>query len=308
MKNKISLRILLIIYIVIGIALVGYPLFYIRKSIDKQTERIEERNLYVKNNSIYLGERELYRLIPIEGGNLEIGGISRNINLEHSKNDSNARYLFNKKKVNGFIIGETPVTLELWNYVHADTLPDNDDGLTVYVCGLSPKQWMSFVEKLNALTGRTFRMPTSEEWEYAARGGIYSHGYMFSGSNDIDEVAIYGGNYTKEKVDEPDVFFDGKMKKPNELGLYDMSGGVWELTSTLQLYKDPINIIFYNQFLEKKRKGTLSEDELLFLKAFEQPLARGGAFYSSKEECEINCISNDYQVTPKTGLRLVLEY
>ncbi|MBR6431388.1 MAG: formylglycine-generating enzyme family protein, partial [Muribaculaceae bacterium] len=75
-----------------------------------------------------------------------------------------------------------------------------------------------FITKLNEMTGRTFRMPTEAEWEFAARGGNYSQGYKYAGSDNIDEVAYYDSR--------GDLIV--RTKFPNELGLYNMSGNRWE--------------------------------------------------------------------------------
>jgi formylglycine-generating enzyme required for sulfatase activity len=79
-----------------------------------------------------------------------------------------------------------------------------------------------FIARLNELTGQHFRLPTEAEWEYAARGGRKSKGFRYAGSDRIDEVAYTLANI-KERVQQPVGRF-----KPNELGLYDMSGNVWE--------------------------------------------------------------------------------
>ena len=78
-----------------------------------------------------------------------------------------------------------------------------------------------FIGRLNALTGLNFKLPTEAQWEYAARGGNLSKSYKYSGSNDLGEVGWYGSNSGKctHRVGE---------KQPNELGLYDMNGNVWE--------------------------------------------------------------------------------
>ena len=81
-----------------------------------------------------------------------------------------------------------------------------------------------FLENLRNNTGIPFRLPTKDEWQYAAKGGNKSSGFKYSGSNYIDEVAWYSGN-------SENMFHDAALKIPNELGLYDMSGNFDELCS-----------------------------------------------------------------------------
>jgi formylglycine-generating enzyme required for sulfatase activity len=81
-----------------------------------------------------------------------------------------------------------------------------------------------FLERLNAQTGMKYRLPTEAEWEYAARGGIYSKGFKYSGSDDLDKVAWYFDNSDQSS-------HEVGLKQPNELGLYDMSGNVLEWCS-----------------------------------------------------------------------------
>ena len=103
------------------------------------------------------------------------------------------------------------------------------DDLTCPVDNVSWTDCQMFISKLNELTGMNFRLPTEAEWEYAARGGHKSQGYKYSGSNNVDDVAWCYDNlpsqsmYTQGCRPQPVA-----NKNPNELGLYDMSGNLYE--------------------------------------------------------------------------------
>ena len=114
-----------------------------------------------------------------------------------------------------YYIGETPVTQALWKAVMGNN-PSSFKG-----DNLSWNDCQEFIKKVNKETGKTFRLPKEAEWEYAAKGGRMEHGYEYSGSNNIEEVAWYKNNSGSET-------HPVKNKKPNELGIYDMSGNVWE--------------------------------------------------------------------------------
>jgi len=121
--------------------------------------------------------------------------------------------------LSNYYIGMHEVTWDLWYAVMADSTLDYYhsrpyDEATWFDC-------QQFIEKLNKLTGKTFRLPTDAEWEYAARGGNKSHDYVFSGSNNIDQVAWYNDNYDGE-------WHEVGTKAPNELGIYDMTGSACE--------------------------------------------------------------------------------
>ena len=118
-----------------------------------------------------------------------------------------------------YYIGETEVTQELWEAVMGSN-PSYFSGDQKPVECVSWDDCKEFITKLNNLTGKNFRLPTEAEWEYAARGGNKSKGYKYSGSNTISDVAWYWDNSSKTH--------NVKTKSPNELGIYDMSGNVYE--------------------------------------------------------------------------------
>jgi formylglycine-generating enzyme required for sulfatase activity len=122
-----------------------------------------------------------------------------------------------------YYIGETEVTQGLWKAVMG-SIPDGQEyeGDEYPVAFVSLADCRVFVERLSQMTGKFFRIPTEAEWEYAARGGKHSKGYIYAGSNSIDEVAWYKDNMTEY---QPHAV---KQLKPNELGTYDMTGNLCE--------------------------------------------------------------------------------
>ena len=121
---------------------------------------------------------------------------------------------------NDYYIGKYEVTQALWKVV-MDNNPSNFKGDNLPVEIVSWNDCQEFISKLNRLTGKTFRLPTEAEWEYAARGGKKSRGYQYSGSNNISDVAWYTSNSGSKT-------HAVGSKQANELGIYDMSGNVYE--------------------------------------------------------------------------------
>ena len=121
---------------------------------------------------------------------------------------------------NDYYMGKYEVTQALWQAVMGSN-PSTFKGDNLPVETVSWNDCQEFISKLNNMTGRKFRLPTEAEWEYAARGGKKSRGYQYSGSSNISDVAWYDGN---RGIKTHDV----GAKQPNELGIYDMTGNVWE--------------------------------------------------------------------------------
>lgn len=153
-----------------------------------------------------------FNMVEVKGGRFNMGGTAEQFNCEDDE------FPIHVVSLDDYYIGETEVTQALWQAVMNDN-PSGFQGENLPVERVTWLECQDFVNKLTALTGITFRLPTESEWEFAARGGIYTKYYQYSGSNDIDEVAWWGDTNSTHEV---------ATKKPNELGIYDMSGNVFE--------------------------------------------------------------------------------
>ena len=156
-----------------------------------------------------------FTMMPVEAGTFTMGATPE------------MKDPFDKEKpthqvtlTNNYYIGQTEVTQALWTVVMGSN-PSFYKGDNRPVETVSWHDCQQFITKLNSLTGQNFRLPTEAEWEYAARGGKKSQGYQYSGSNNLDEVAWYFDNSSFQT-------HDVATKRPNELGIYDMSGNVYE--------------------------------------------------------------------------------
>ncbi len=118
-------------------------------------------------------------------------------------------------------IGETEVTEKLWKAVMQVDEVSYSMGDLYPMRFVTWDQCIDFAQRLSVLTGINFTLLTEAQWEFAARGGNLSHGYLYSGSNNLDEVAWYAGNSNN-------VLHEVATKAPNELGIYDMCGNIAE--------------------------------------------------------------------------------
>ena len=218
-------------------------------------------------------------MVYVAGGTFTMGA---------SDNDSEA--YSNEKPahrvtVSSFYIGKYEVTQAQWKAVMGSN-PSRFNGDNLPVEQVDWDDVQEFIRKLNAQTGKTYRLPTEAEWEFAARGGNSSRGYKYSGSNDLNSVAWYHDN-SGEKTHPVGT------KQPNELGIYDMAGNVWEWCS------DWYDSSYYSSAAQTNPKGPTSGSSRVL---------RGGSWDFSAWDCRVSYRAwyPDYW-TPDYGIRLVLD-
>lgn len=166
-------------------------------------------------NNVLIVNAVSYEFVRVESGTFMMGAAS-----EVKDSNADEKPVHQVTLTNNYYIGKTEVTQALWKAVMGNN-PSNHKGDNLPVECVSWNDCQRFISKLNAVTGKIFRLPTEAEWEFAARGGNNSKHYQYSGGNNIDEVAWYCFNSGEQT-------HDVAIKQPNELGIYDMSGNVYE--------------------------------------------------------------------------------
>ena len=205
-----------------------------------------------------------FTMIAVEGGTFNMGATS-----EQGGDADSDEYPVHSVTLSDYYIGETEVTQELWEAVMGSNPSDFSGNPQRPVEMVSWDDCKEFITNLNNLTGINFRLPTEAEWEYAARRGNGSQGYKYSGSNTISDVAWYNGNSGSET-------HNVKTKSPNELGIYDMSGNVFEWCED-----------WYGGYSSGSQTNPTGPSSGFFR------VLRGGSWYSNTKACRVSNRSND---------------
>ena len=238
---------------------------------DKSQSFHEELAIPV-NSNVYV------ELVKVEAGSFNMGATP-----EMENPDEFEKPVHRVTLTNNYYIGKYEVTQALWQAVMGSN-PSCFKGDDLPVEMVTWNDCQDFISKLNAMTGKRFRLPSEAEWEYAARGGNKSRGYQYSGSNTIGDVAWYVGNSSS-------MTHAVGTKQPNELGLYDMTGNVYEMCQDRSGS--------YSSSPQTNPTGAVSGSYRVY---------RGGSWCFSAWNCRTSCRENNApdDCDDNLGLRLVL--
>ncbi len=251
--------------------------------IEDDSKSGEEEKIMNQN----FGLSKVPEMIYVEGGTFTMG-----CTAEQGNDCYDDEKPAHKVTVSSFSMGKYPITVAQYRYYCKETgtkMPSapiwgwQEDHPIV---GVSWNDCQSYVKWLSKVTGRSFRLPTEAEWEFAARGGVNSKGYKYAGSNDIGSVACYWENSREKthKVGE---------KQGNELGLYDMSGNVWEWCS------DRYGSDYYKNSPQNNPNGPSSGSRRVL---------RGGSWSNGAIHCRV--APRNYYISsfdmPDNGFRVAL--
>ncbi len=262
----------------------------------KTNQKTNEKSGYSIFSTVFKvvnSEKVLIEMIPVEGGTFMMGATA-----EQGKAADDDEYPVHKVTVSSVAIGKYPVTQALWIAVMGKCPPYVTDAPNCPVAYVSWNECQEFISKLNAKlglsdAGKKFRFPTEAEWEFAARGGKKSRGYVYSGSDNIDEVAWHPMSLFDFSEDHTHPV---GQKKPNELGIYDMSGNVWEWCG------DRYGAYSSKSQTNPKRSGFLNRKRVL-------RGGNGGDCFPDqfcRVSCRISCHSDKaFIMFGQAGLRLV---
>lgn len=202
-----------------------------------------------------------FDMVPVAGGSFTMGATGEQGTAAES--DERPAHTVT---LSDFAIGQTEVTQALWQTVMGSNPSKFTGDLNRPVDNVSWNQCQQFITKLNEMTGQHFRLPTEAEWEYAARGGQKGAATRYAGGDDLQGLAWYSA--TSSQTTHPVA-----TKAPNELGLYDMSGNVWEFC------QDYYGTAYYSTSPATNPTGPTSGS---------YRVKRGGGWDSQQADCRVS--------------------
>ena len=221
-----------------------------------------------------------FKMVEVQGGTFTMGATA-----EQGSDAESDESPTHQVTLSSFYIGQTEVTQELWEAVMGNNPSYHKGDVNYPVENVSWVDCQQFIFKLRQLTGLRFRLLTEAEWEFAARGGNKSMGYKYAGSNDINSVAWYKDN-------SGSVTHTVGTKDSNELGIYDMSGNVWEWCQD-----------YWTEYTSESQINPTGPDEGEYL------VLRGGSRIDIAKSCRVSVHNCKRVMTHKTaniGLRIAL--
>lgn len=248
-RNTIS-----IICILLSIVALFFYLFY-------------SKSFYLGNEACitFTVDNVSFDMVFVKGGTFEMG--------EVKTEDNSFDIPKHQVTLSDFYIGKYEVTQDLWRAVMNDN-PSEFRGENLPVNNISWYECQAFVRRLSNITNKKFVLPTEAQWEYAARGGVKSKGYNYSGSNNLNDVGWYNLNSDM-------TLHNVGIKKPNELGIYDMCGNSEEFCS--DWYVDWYNVLYCKSEINPVGPDH-GEDGMV--------VVRNGSWSSSNSGCRISVRSN----------------
>ena len=222
-------------------------------------------------------------MVAVKGGSFWMGAQSTDPNGQNYDSDAfDWESPVHRVSLSDYHIGKYEVTQVEWEVVMGNN-PSYFKGNCKPVMEVSWNDCQKFIQRLNVLTGLEFTLPTEAQWEYAARGGNKSKGYKYSGSNNLNSVAWNDRSGVAKEVGQ---------KNPNELGLYDMTGNVWEWCSDAWYNYD------CSSATNPTHEGDIDSDRVI----------RGCSFFTLARYFRVSCRDYDFPDDNDSifGLRLVI--
>lgn len=255
--------------------------YFIRETETHREQIVPEVKIEKKADRTFTVNGCTFTMKYVKGGDFMMGATAEQ--MQSWPDEKPAHHVI----IDDYYIGETEVTQELYKAVMGENpsqFKGNDQ------CPVENVSWVdcqNFVEALNRETGEEFCLPTEAQWEYAARGGEHAESLIYSGGDDIDEVGWHKGNSGGKT-------HAVKTKRPNALGIYDMTGNVME---------------WCNDYFGKYSTATQENPTGPSYNYDEKHVIRSGAWCFAAKHCRLTNRSGDKEFSKSycSGFRIAMQ-